>query len=323
MINQVMGLADAIGLPTIQKTVYLRAPWRWLPGHLCPGSLKGLDKRGDPVRPPWPDVLITCGRRSVAAAIAVRRLSRGRTFTVHIQDPLVPPRNFDMVVPPAHDGLTGENVYPTRTALHRITAKQLAQAADQFRVRFEHFRRPLVAALVGGDSRAYRFPARRAAELADELVGAAETAGGGLIVTASRRTRAASRAALDARLRRSDAEFWQGEGANPYLGMLALADYIVVTEDSVSMVSEACATGKPVYVAALEGGNRRFARFHERLADAGVTRPFRGHLAPWSYTPINETQRIAELVRARLRARFGDADPFGAAIESAGSRVRS
>lgn len=322
MVNQVMGLADAIGLPTVQKTVHLRAPWRWLPGHRCPFSLKGLDMRGDPVRPPWPDLLITCGRRSVAVAIAVRRTSGGRTFTVHIQNPRVPPRCFDMVVPPEHDGLTGENVYPTRTALHRITAKRLALAADRFRSRFEHSRRPLVAALVGGDSRAYRLPARRAAALADELLGATEAAGGSLIVTASRRTGADSRAALEARLRGSDAEFWQGEGENPYLGMLALADFIVVTEDSVSMVSEACATGKPVYVAALEGGSRRFAAFHERLAAAGVTRPFRGDLASWSYAPIDETRRIAGLVRSRMRARLDDAGLHGAGIDPTGDQIR-
>ena len=312
MVSQAIGLAEAVGLPTIQKTIRLRAPWRWLPGHLCPGSLLALDPRGDRLRPPWPDLLISCGRRSVAAAIAVRRASRGRTFTVHVQDPRVPPHHFDMVAPPAHDGLTGANVYPTRTALHRITADRLAEAADRFRGRFAHFRRPLVAALIGGDSRAYRFPVRRARELADQLIGAVEAAGGGLIVTASRRTGEESRAALAARLRRSDAEFWQGDGENPYLGMLALADLIVVTEDSVSMVSEACATGTPVYVAALDGGSPRIAAFHDGLRTAGVTRPFLGELAPWSYAPINETGRIAEIVHARLDARLGAAASAGA-----------
>jgi hypothetical protein len=312
MVSQAMGLAEAVGLSTVQKTVHLRAPWRWLPGHLCPAPLAGLDARSDPIRPPWPDLLITCGRRSVAVAIAVSRLSRGRTFTVHVQDPRVPPRCFDMVVPPEHDGLSGDNVYPTLAALHRVTPQKLAQAAEHFRARFESLPRPLVAALIGGDSRAYRFRATRAAELADELIGAAEAAGAGLIVTASRRTGPDSRAALEVRLQGDRACFWQGEGENPYLGMLALADFIVVTEDSISMVSEACATGRPVHIAAMEGGNRRFAAFHERLRAAGVTRPFRGRLMTWSYEPIDETRRIAELVRARLRERSPGAGSSGA-----------
>lgn len=322
MVSQAMGLAEAVGLPTIQKTVRLRAPWRWLPGNVCPGSLRGLDDHSDPLEPPWPDLLITCGRRSVAVSIAIRRLSGGRTFTVHIQDPRVPPRYFDMVVPPEHDSLTGDNVYSTRTALHRVSAQRLAQAANHFRDRFDRLPRPLVAALIGGNSKAYRFPPRRAAELADALVGAVKAVGGGLIVTASRRTGEESRAALDARLRAADAEFWQGEGENPYLGMLALADFIVVTEDSTSMVSEACATGKPVYIAGLEGGSRRFTKFHEQLLAAGVTRPFHGRLEQWSYDPINETKRIADLVKAQIGARCGDEKSFASGDASVNLHVQ-
>ena len=96
---------------------------------------------------------------------------------------------------------------------------------------------------------------------------------------------------------------WDGQGENPYLGFLALADAFVVTEDSVSMISEAASTGKPVYVAALEGGGRRFRLFHHNFRAAGITRPFDGTLDFWQYDPPDDTARVAAEVRRRLAAR--------------------
>ena len=93
---------------------------------------------------------------------------------------------------------------------------------------------------------------------------------------------------------------WDGTGDNPYLGMLALAEHLVVTEDSVSMVSEAASTGKPVYVAAMDGGSARLDTFHALLRVEGVTRLFDGKLSSWSYEPLNETPRIAAEIRRRV-----------------------
>ena len=109
--------------------------------------------------------------------------------------------------------------------------------------------------------------------------------------------------ALKARV--PQAWFWDGTGPNPYLGMLALARHIVVTEDSVSMISEAISTGKPVYVAEMAGGSRRLARFHASLREGGIVRPFDGRLAQWRYEPVNETPRIAAEVLWRMGARTG------------------
>ena len=119
-MSQAVGLAEAVGWPIETKTVRLRAPWSLLPGHLCPLALSGLR---EPLAPHWPDLLITCGRRSVAVSIAIRKASRGHTFTVHVQNPRAPARFFDLVAPPRHDGMSGANVLPTRGALHRITRR--------------------------------------------------------------------------------------------------------------------------------------------------------------------------------------------------------
>ena len=116
---------------------------------MCPGALLGLGADSDPVVPPWPELLITCGRRSAAISIAVGKASNGRTFRVHVQNPHTPLGCFDLITPPRHDRMQGANVIPTRGALHRATPGRLAEQAAKFAPRFAHLPRPLVAVLVG------------------------------------------------------------------------------------------------------------------------------------------------------------------------------
>jgi mitochondrial fission protein ELM1 len=139
--------------------------------------------------------------------------------------------------------------------------------------------------------------------LASGLRRVAEDSGAGLAVTPSRRTGADNVATIRAALAGASCEIWDETGDNPYLGYLALADAIVVTSDSVNMVSEACATGKPVHVFHLPGGSRKFRRFHRAFEAAGLTRPFAGRLESWSYEPPRETERVAALIRVRLKDR--------------------
>ena len=100
---------------------------------------------------------------------------------------------------------------------------------------------------------------------------------------------------------------WDGAGENPYYAYLAVADALLVTANSVSMVSEAAATGKPVHIIGLDGGDAKFARFHETMRQAGITRPFTGQLECWSYTPPDDTARagaaLRELVLTHLAQR--------------------
>ena len=293
MGSQVEGLAEALGWPFESFSVGVREPWSWLPAHRQPPGFLRYGVKED-LAPPWPDILITCGRRSAAVSVAVRRAARGRTFTVHVQDPRAPAAHFDLVAPPAHDGLTGPNVVATRAALHRVTPQKLAAAAAEWEPRLGGLN---VAVLLGGPTRSHRYTPDVAAKLADGLA----NLDGPIAVTPSRRTGSEIVATLKARL--PGAWFWDGSGANPYLGMLALARHIVVTEDSVSMISEAIATGKPVYAVPMAGGNRRLAGFQSALRADGILRPFDGKLAEWRYEPVDETPRIA----AEIRRRIGDA----------------
>ncbi|MBK1665915.1 hypothetical protein CKO38_15385 [Rhodospirillum rubrum] len=306
MTNQAIGLAEAIGLPVVAKVIHVPKPWRWLPTHwAAPLGIKALCGPGsDAFTPPWPEVLVTSGRRSGALSIALRRASGGRTLTVHIQNPLVPFENFDLVIAPEHDGVAAANVVQSLGALHKITPTKLAEAAERFRARFAALPRPLVAVLVGGTSGAYRLEAEDTRRLARQLADLVAARGVGLVVTPSRRTGAANAAILRETLEPLGALVWDGVSDNPYFAMLALADVLLVTEESVSMVSEACFSGKPVYTIALQGGSKRFKRFHALMRDRGYARPFTGTLEPWTPpAPLDETARCAAIVRTLLARR--------------------
>jgi hypothetical protein len=300
MENQCLGLARALGFDPVIKRVRLRAPWKQLSPYLKLGSRFAAGPGGDPIAPPWPDLLIASGRSSIAPSLAARKLSGGRTFTVQIQDPQIPARWFDLVVVPRHDRLRGENVVATRGALHHVTPEALAAAAARLGPGLAHLPHPRVAVLVGGDNGVYRLTEALAAELADRLAALARGHGVGLMVTPSRRTGAANEAILRQRLAGLPAVVWDGAGENPYLGFLGLADHVVVTCDSVSMVSEAASTGKPVHVVDLEGGSPKFRSFHAALRAEGIVRPFTGALPSWRYEPLDDTGLVADEIRRRL-----------------------
>lgn len=304
MENQCLGLAEALGVTPVVKRVRQRSPWRELSPWLRLGSRFACSPEGDQLTPPWPDLIIATGRHSVVPALSVRRRSRGRTFAVQIQDPVISPRHFDLVVVPEHDRLRGRNVLVTRGALHRVTGRKLADAAERLAPLYAHLPRPRVAVLVGGDNGVFRLTPTVMGDMAEHLVHLSRDHGAGLMVTPSRRTGADNEAILRARMRDVPSVVWDGQGENPYFAFLGLADVIVVTCDSVSMVSEACSTGKPVFLVALEGGSPKFRAFHDSLTRDGIARPFAGRLESWDYPPLDDTGRVAEEIRRRLEARF-------------------
>ncbi len=303
MSNQCIGLAEALGGGFVVKTVRPRLPWRILPPPLWLAPLSAPGGAGDDLRPPWPGLLIATGRQTVALSLAIKRASAGRTFTVQIQNPAFALARFDVVIAPRHDRLGGDNVIVTEGALHRVTPERLAREADRVRPLLAHLPRPLVAVLIGGSNRQYRFTPDAARRLADGLAGLCRRHGAGLAITMSRRTGENTERLLRDALAAPDAWFWDGAGDNPYFGFLGLADAIVATSDSVSMVSEACATGKPVHVFDLDGGSKKFDRFHRNLRERGLTRPFTGEIAAWSPAPLDDTKRVADEIRRRMGLR--------------------
>ena len=300
--NQALGVAEGLGLAPILKTVAARQPWRSLPPRLWVDRV-GFRALAGELAPPWPDVVVSCGGQAALAAYLIRRDSGGRTFTIHVQKPALPAREFDVLVVPKHDGLTGPNVIVTEGAVHRVTRAKLAEAAERFAARYAHLPNPRVAVLIGGSNNRYRLTAERMRVLAGQLAALAK-GGAGLMVTPSRRTEPEAARILAEALAGLSADIWDGAGENPYFGLLGVADAILVTRDSVSMTSEAAFTGKPVHVIDLDGSSRRIERFHAHMQQQGYTRRFNGKLESWTYTPPDDTAMAAARIKPLLEARI-------------------
>lgn len=305
MASQVTGLLRAAGASVKLVQAPLKAPWKWLwPGiiparefifadasKLCPG--------------PPPDLIISSGRQSIMASLVLKRRLGSRVFTVHTQDPRIDPRHFDLVACPAHDGLTGPNVVGTFGAIHHITAELLAEHAAKGPVGgLQKLQRQFALVLLGGPTRNYLFSPEALHQFQQRLEAASRSSGIALAILPSKRTPAAW---VDSFIERFGQEqfVWNRQGENPYLAGLALASQIVVTCDSVNMISEAAATRRPVYVEMLPEArvSRRFHEFYKSFQAAGITRPFEGIWGEWTYQPPNVTQQIAEEIRQRMAQR--------------------
>ena len=340
--KQALALAQAVGLPFARRCVTPSAAGAALPTRvqLALMSLVGGQALGLPAfEPPHPRLAISCGRGSIPASVALREASRGRTLTVHVQRPPCVGA-FDLVVAPRHD-FEGEqpppNVLLTDGSLHSIDDRSLNDARDAWAPSLAPLLRPRLAVLVGGPTSRRWWQRDLAPPLSDAvacgLVGSAAAAagalGGSLLVSTSRRSPPAARAALEDELSRSATPTWlwsadgavgrgigpPGDGArssgpggeNPYIGFLAGADYLLVSADSINMVSEACATGKPVYVWQPEATSGRFRAFHRRMSERGLVRrwPDDGVLEPaalWSApAPPDDTHVAATRIREMLR----------------------
>jgi len=234
-------------------------------------------------------------------AAAVLAALRGKSRpVVQVQNPRMAIGRFDLIVANRHDELTGPNVILSRTALHRVTPERLAIEAERWRDRFAAFPRPLVAVLLGGSNGRYRLDRRAGAKLAAGLASMMRQDKVGVMVTPSRRTDPAVSALISGAIAPWGGEVWDMTGDNPYFGMLALADLTIVTQDSVSMISEAAATTAPVLVAELPGRSRRQGLFLKMMCDEGRVRMFDGHYREWPVAPINDTPEVAAMMRQRL-----------------------
>ena len=303
MRSQARGLAQAVAGTVVEKVIALRWPQSWFQAG-WPGVLAGLDvSAGETLDPPWPDLIVTCGRRSAIVGLAVKSAADGRPALVHVQDPLAPLRGFDLVVAMAHDRVEGPKVLKVLTAMHDVTPARLAEAAEAWRERMADLPRPLTAVLLGGPTRHSPFGAEEARELLSRLAERRARAGGGLLVVSSRRTPDEALAVF-AEAARSDpaVRVWDRSGDNPYLGALALADRLVVTGDSVSMISEALATPHPVDVFVLNL-RKRHEGFIQALVDEGLVGLLADGTDAPPHPPLDATAQAAAAVRAMLAAR--------------------
>lgn len=298
---QGLGIAERLGVAFAVKKLGWTALSR-LPNLLPWGSLTGLsgEARAGLV-PPWPRLVIAAGRRAAPVALWLKRRSGARL--VHVMRPGIAPARFDLLAIPVHDApAPAPNVLPVIGAPHCLGAAQLADAATTWAPRFAALPRPRVALLLGGPVRAEGLAPTLARDLATRVAALALAAGGSVMATTSRRTGRAAEEALAEGLEAVPHTLhrWGGAGENPYRGLLALADAIVVSGDSVSMLSEACATAAPVFFWSPPGlAGPRHARFHASLVSAGLAAPLGETLEGPPRERLDEAGRVAAEITAR------------------------
>ena len=247
--SQILGLAEALGLPFEVKQLAYR-PSGALGNLTRRVGLFGIDRAASStLEAPWPRLVISAGLRNEPVCRWIARQSGGRTRLVFLGRTWAPSSEFDLIVTTPQYRLPDERrVLQNLGTLHRVTEARLEQAAKDWRPRLNPESKRAIAVLIGGRSGPCTFGMRAARRLAMLSRERAEKLHATLLVTSSARTDPKALAFLEASLSSSAHLHRFGAGENPYFGMLALADEIIVTSDSIAMLSEACATGKPVWI---------------------------------------------------------------------------
>lgn len=299
--RQADALACALGGAPRRIQLQPRAPWRWLAPRMFPLAEAGYGRAFRAALATPPAIAVGCGRQ---AALATRLLRARGAAAVQILDPRLDPGHWDLVVAPEHDRLEGRNVIALLGSLHPVDDDWLAAARRASPV-IGTLPGPRRLLLLGGPTRHAPFDAARLDAWLADLLAVQARDGGSLLASVSRRTPAAMAARLRERLAGVPGLHWTGEGdgPNPYPGLLAWADQIVCSPDSVNMVSEACATRVPVHVLDQAATGERPRRFLDALAARGRLSPL--DAAPAPQPPLRELPRVATEILARLAGRAG------------------
>ena len=302
--SQCLGVADALGLPYEVKELGY-GPMAALPNVLLGATFAGLNPASRArLIPPWPGLVIAAGRRTGPVARKIGRLGGADCFLAQIMHPGAGARDFGLIAQPRHDkAAMGPNIISITGAPHLLTAAKLEAEAARWQGHFDDLPRPWIALVVGGSTRRRRFTKAMARELGGRASKMALSAGGSLLVTTSRRTGEVTDSLLATINAPCHIYRWRDENGddNPYHGYLALADGIVVTGDSASMCSEACAGTGPVYIYAPKALTvAKHGRLHRDLYEQGYARPLAGDFVPWTHPPLNAAVEVVAAIRERL-----------------------
>lgn len=303
--GQVLGVVAKLGRPYTLKRLEYNALAR-LPASLLGPTMRHVDRgHSAPMDPPFPPLVIAAGRRTLPVLRAIKQASP-TTKTVYLMWPEVR-RDLDLIVVPEHDlPMSAPNIITTVAPLHAVTKEALAAARDQWAPQLSHLPRPYVGLCLGGSTKQGSYSVaqwREVVERALALVGQ-----GTLLVTTSRRTPKEAIAMCAPILDRPHLLYaWDTAKDNPYLGILALSDGIVVTGDSLSMCAEACATGAPVFIYASPNVTPpKHARLHQTLYDRGLAHPLNGmaNLDWRPSAPLSDVTAVANAIRSRFPELF-------------------
>jgi uncharacterized protein len=297
MISQVEGLAKAMGLTYKHQTIKLKPFWNLIPPKISPISENLVkDKFVCDSK-----IIISCGRKSVIPSIALKKRLGKEIFTIHIQNPKVSFKHFDLIISPEHDNLKGNNVITTTGAIHYLTKKEIKENSNYLELQEE--KKKLVAFIIGGPNKYYAYTEKTIHRTFNKIKTLFTPDKYRIIIIPSYRTpEKVIKIAFDTFS--SNHHVVKQVDKSAYLSALGISDYIVVTCDSTSMISEAAVTGKPVYIAMMQSikNNYRFKRFYNKLYELGITRELKDNVDTWSYEKLNEVDRITPLIKSKMKS---------------------
>jgi len=298
MISQVEGMAKGLNVEFNHKIVKLNFPWNLIPPKLTPISGIILKDKININKNESPDLIISCGRKSVIPSIFLKKQDP-KIFTIHIQNPKVNLKNFDAVVAPEHDNLKGKNVFNSKGAIHYITEFDIKNAKSYLNEKVKE--QKVISLILGGPNKYYNFTESQLVKIFNEIKSIFITRGYIAIVIPSIRT---PKKIIDLAVKEFGADNYVVNSVNKqaYLSAFALATHIVVTCDSTSMISEAAISGKPIFVAHMKPkkDNYRFKKFFQLFKELGIIRNLGEKVEDWKYNKLNEAQRIALEINKKI-----------------------
>jgi mitochondrial fission protein ELM1 len=299
MISQVEGLAKALDVDFTHHTVELNNFWKMIPPKLTPISQTVYKK----IEIDDFDVIISCGRKSIIPSIHLKNTSKKKVFNIHIQDPKVDLNHFDFIVAPEHDEIKGKNVINSKGAIHYLTENEIIENKDYLNAFIKKDERKIWTLIMGGPTKYYDYSIKNMKNIFMILDRLLKKHNFQLVIIPSMRTPAKTI---------NDAKEYFGDNhtvimdvdKRAYLSALAIAENIIVTCDSSSMISEAALTGKPIYIANIlpKKNDKRFQRFRNLFKELNIIRNLGEEIENWNYEKLDETNRVANIIKKKINS---------------------
>ena len=296
MISQAEGLAKALDSDYIHEKIELNNFWKLIPPSLTP--VKGFVFKNN-IGKDF-DIIISCGRKSVIPSIFLKKNSKKKIINIHIQNPKISLKNFDFVIIPDHDGISGSNVINTKGAIHYLTNKEINDSKDYLLNKIEK-NKDVITLVLGGPTKDYNYSNNNMLDIFSKINKRLKEYNLQLVIIPSNRTPKKT-------IQLAKEYFSEGcividkVDKSAYLSSLALAKYIIVTCDSTSMISEAALTGKPLYVAMIPPlrNDTRFEKFRNLFERLNIIKKLEDKLETWNYEKLNEADRIASEIKKKI-----------------------
>ena len=298
MISQVEGMAKALNAQYSHKIVRLKFPWNLVPPKFMPISDIILKDKLYLTKNESPDLIISCGRKSVVPSIFLKKKNPS-IFNIHIQNPKVNFNNFDAIVAPEHDNLNGRNIFKSKGAIHYITESEIDKAKPYLMDKIKN--KKIISLILGGPNKYYSFNQNQLLQIFNYIKSNFISKGYVAIVIPSMRT---PKSIIDLAIKEFGFNNYVVSSVDKqaYLSAFALSTYLIVTCDSISMISEAAVSGKPIFVAHMKPkkDNYRFKKFFQLFRDLGIIKDLGEKVELWSYKKLNEAERIASIVSKKF-----------------------